>query len=170
VSKITLISRIVLAKPTGLCMQLLIMIPRSLSLSCPFLVNHLGIFAKIVVMNSFSTPGEWFSRPLTSREDNSLNYSMMTLILLNHLPRMRGSWLELIDYSNSLCVRAIRVIVNHALISKYWLRFFLRKNFMCPCGACPIESRRYILLWNALDTNIFLFLLSIFLDFIFLFF
>ena len=28
----------------------------------------------------------------------------------------------------------------------------------------------WILLWNALDTNIFLFLLSIFLDFIFLFF
>ena len=27
-----------------------------------------------------------------------------------------------------------------------------------------------VLLWNALDTNIFLFLLSIFLDFIFLFF
>jgi len=30
--------------------------------------------------------------------------------------------------------------------------------------------KREILLWNALDTNIFLFLLSIFLDFIFLFF
>ena len=88
VSKITSISEIVLAKPIGLCMQLLIVIPRSLSLLCPFLVNHLGIFAKIVVINPFSTPGKWLFRPLTSREDNFLNYSMMTSILLNYLSRM----------------------------------------------------------------------------------
>ena len=85
VSKITLSSGIVLAKPTGLYMQLLIIIPRSSLLLCPFLVNHLGIFAKIVVMNSFSTPGKWLSRSLTSREDNSLNYSMMISTLLNCL-------------------------------------------------------------------------------------
>ena len=58
VSKITLISGIVLAKPTGLCIQLLIVIPRSLSLFHLFLVNHLGIFAKIMVINSFSTSGK----------------------------------------------------------------------------------------------------------------
>jgi len=34
----------------------------------------------------------------------------------------------------------------------------------------PKQSEVTKLLWNALDTNIFLFLLSIFLDFIFLFF
>jgi len=39
-------------------MQLSIVIPRSSSLPCPFFVNHLGIFAKIMVMNSFLTPGK----------------------------------------------------------------------------------------------------------------
>jgi len=35
---------------------------------------------------------------------------------------------------------------------------------------CATNLDRHWMLWNALDTNIFLFLLSIFLDFIFLFF
>ena len=56
-----------------------------------------------------------------------------------------GLWLKLIDHSNSFCARATRVIVNHTPIGKYQLRLFPRKNFICLCGAYPIESRRHIL-------------------------
>ena len=48
-------------------------------------------------------------------------------------------------YSNSLYARATRVIVNHAFINKYCLRFFSQKNFAYSYSLYPIESRRYIL-------------------------
>jgi len=35
-----------------------------------------------------------------------------------------GLWLKLLGYSNSLCARATRAIINHALIGEYRLRFF----------------------------------------------
>ena len=35
--------------------------------------------------------------------------------------------------------------MNHALIDEYRLRFFLRKEFKCPCGVYPIESKCHIL-------------------------
>ena len=44
------------------------------------------------------------------------------------------SWLKFFGYSNSLCARASRVIVNHALIREYCLRFFLQEEFKCLCG------------------------------------
>ena len=53
--------------------------------------------------------------------------------------------LKFFEYSNSLCIRTTRVIVNHVPISKYRLRFFFRENFSCLCGSYPIESRHYIL-------------------------
>ena len=64
----------------------------------------------------------------------------------DHLPikpnYMKGrSWLKLVSYSNSLCARATRAITNHAPIGEYYLRFFLRENFSCPCKNYPIESR-----------------------------
>jgi len=44
-----------------------------------------------------------------------------------------GSWLKTFGHS------------NHALISKYRLRFFSGKKFKCSCGLYPIESRHHIL-------------------------
>ena len=38
-----------------------------------------------------------------------------------------------------------RAIVNHATTSKYWLRFFSKEGFMCPCRLYPIKSRQHIL-------------------------
>jgi len=52
-----------------------------------------------------------------------------------------GLWLKLIGHSNSLCARAMRAITNHAPISEYRLRFFLREEFRCPCSCYLIESR-----------------------------
>ena len=57
----------------------------------------------------------------------------------------RDPWLQSFSYSNSLCAYTTRVITNHALIGKYWLRFFPNKEFKCPCDNFPIKSRRYIL-------------------------
>ena len=54
-------------------------------------------------------------------------------------------WLQYFGHSNSLCTRATRAIVNHAPISKYWLRFFPREEFACPYSSYPIESRQHIL-------------------------
>ena len=34
------------------------------------------------------------------------------------------SWLKFIDYSNSLCARVMRAIVNHTPIGEYRLHFF----------------------------------------------
>ena len=56
-----------------------------------------------------------------------------------------GIWLQFIGHSNTLCTRATRAITNHAPISEYWLFFFLRKEFSCPCSLYSIEIR-----WNIL--------------------
>ena len=57
----------------------------------------------------------------------------------------RGSWLKFIGYSNLLCTRATRAIVNHAPIDKYRLYFFPKKKFKCPCRSYSIELRHHIL-------------------------
>jgi len=56
-----------------------------------------------------------------------------------------GSWLQSFGHSNSLCARATRAIMNHALIGKYHLRFFSKEDFKCPCRSYPIKTRRHIL-------------------------
>jgi len=55
------------------------------------------------------------------------------------------TWLRYIGHSNFLCARVTRVIMNHAPIGKYHLRFFLRENFSCSCSLYLIESRQHIL-------------------------
>jgi len=56
-----------------------------------------------------------------------------------------SSWLQVFGHSNSLCTRATRAIINHALIGEYHLKFFLNEDFSCLCGLYLIETRRYIL-------------------------
>ena len=56
-----------------------------------------------------------------------------------------GLWLKYFSYSNLLCTKATRVIVNHAPIDEYHLRFFSQEEFKCLCSLQPIESRHYIL-------------------------
>ena len=56
-----------------------------------------------------------------------------------------GFQLKAFGYLNSLCMHAMRVITNHALIGEYRLIFFPMEEFRCPCGLYPIESRHYIL-------------------------
>jgi len=50
-------------------------------------------------------------------------------------------WLKFFGYSNSLCVRVTRAIMNHASIGEYRLKFFPHEDFSCPCGIYPIETR-----------------------------
>ena len=54
-------------------------------------------------------------------------------------------WLKFISYSNSLCARATRAIVNHASTSEYRLWFFLKKEFKYLCSCYSIKSRHHIL-------------------------
>ena len=56
-----------------------------------------------------------------------------------------GLQLQQFGYSNSLCAKATKAIVNHTPISEYHLRFFPREDFLCPCGLYPIENRQYIM-------------------------
>ena len=56
-----------------------------------------------------------------------------------------GLWLKYFGYSNSLCARATRAIVNHTPIDEYHLRFFSQEEFKCLYSLYPIESRHHIL-------------------------
>ena len=56
-----------------------------------------------------------------------------------------GPWLKLIDYSNSLCTRAMRAITNHTPTGEYRLYFFLKEEIKYPCRPYLIESRHHIL-------------------------
>ena len=64
---------------------------------------------------------------------------------LNEVCDKKGPWLQSFGHSNSLCAWATSAITNHALISKYCLRFFPNEDFKCPYGSYPIETRRHIL-------------------------
>ena len=65
--------------------------------------------------------------------------------LLEPIYTKEKSQLKYLGHSNFLCARATRTIVNHVLIGKYRLRFFLRKDFSCSCGEYPIKTKYYIL-------------------------
>jgi len=56
-----------------------------------------------------------------------------------------GPWLQVLGHSNLLYAHAMRAITNHAPIGEYQLRFFLNKDFKCPCNNYPIKTRRHIL-------------------------
>jgi len=56
-----------------------------------------------------------------------------------------GMWLKYFGYSNLLCARASKAIINYVPIRKYWPRFFPYEELKCPCGNYSIESRYYIL-------------------------
>ena len=56
-----------------------------------------------------------------------------------------GTWLKYFGYSNLLCARATRAIINYTPISKYWLRLFPYKDFKCLCSTYPIKTRYHIL-------------------------
>ena len=56
-----------------------------------------------------------------------------------------GSQLKYFEHYNFLYARVMRVIVNHAPISEYRLRSFLREKFKCPYSLYSIKSRCHIL-------------------------
>ena len=76
-------------------------------------------------------------------------------------------WLKYFGYSNSLCTRTTRIIVNYVPINEYQLRFFSQKEFKCLCSLYPIKSRHYILYkyrrynnyWNPRRNSIMYFIL-----------
>ena len=55
-----------------------------------------------------------------------------------------GSWLTHFGQSVTLCARATRAILNHALIGKYRQRFFPTECIQCLCGHCQVETWRHI--------------------------
>jgi len=66
-------------------------------------------------------------------------------LLIKPIYTKSSMWLKSIRYSNSLCVRVIRAITNHAPIGEYHLRFFSKKNFSYSYSYYLIELRCYIL-------------------------
>jgi len=96
-------------------------------------------------IDSINTQWKILFQALDSRERNFLELLNDDLNPIK-LSAIRGSpWLQHFRYSNSLCAQATRAIVNHAPIREYQLCFFPRKEFSCPCGCYPIESRCHIL-------------------------
>jgi len=53
-------------------------------------------------------------------------------------------WLQVFNYSNSLCAHTTRAITNHAPIGEYHLRFIPNEDFKCPCSNYSIELKRHI--------------------------
>jgi len=87
---------------------------------------------------------------MTSQASDYKGKNFLDLVDDNNLPTMptytkEGSWLNLLEQFNSLCVRATRAITNHAPIGEYWFRFFPKEPFACPCRDYPMESRNHIL-------------------------
>ena len=80
-----------------------------------------------------------------AREKHFLDLLDDDLHSLEPLYSKRGPWLKYFDYSNLLCARATRAIVNHAPIREYHLCFFPKENFSCLCSNYPIETKHYIL-------------------------
>ena len=56
-----------------------------------------------------------------------------------------GAWLKHFGLSNLMCAYMTRLIMNHASIDEYRLRFFPKEHFTCMYGDYPIETRRHIL-------------------------
>ena len=54
-------------------------------------------------------------------------------------------WLKYFGLSNLMCTCITRLIINHAPIDKYKLRFFSKEPFTCMYGEYPIKMRKYIL-------------------------
>ena len=67
------------------------------------------------------------------------------LYLIELLYTKGGSWIKYFRHLNLLCAKAIRAIVNHALIGEYHLCFFHNKDFSCSCSNYSIEPRCHIL-------------------------
>ena len=59
------------------------------------------------------------------------------------------AWLKHFSLSNSICACITRLIMNHAPIGEYRLRFFSKESFACMCGEYIIETRRHILFDSA---------------------
>ena len=65
--------------------------------------------------------------------------------LLELIYSKNRTWLKYFRHSNSLYTKATRSIVDHASISEYRLRFFLKKYFKYLYANYSIETRYYIL-------------------------
>jgi len=52
-----------------------------------------------------------------------------------------GLWLKFFGHFNSLCVRALKAIINHVSIREFHLKFFLWEEFKCLCRQYLIEMR-----------------------------
>ena len=51
------------------------------------------------------------------------------------------SWLKFIGHSNSLCVRAMRAIVNYAPTGEYKLHFFPKREFQISVRTLPYQVK-----------------------------
>ena len=67
-----------------------------------------------------------------------------------------GLWLKFFSHSNSLCTRASRVIVNHAPIEEYHLRFFPKNisNVHIVFTSLNWGDTFYIIVWGTTTTRI----------------
>ena len=81
---------------------------------------------------------------LNDKERHFLDLLDNDLYLIELLYAKGDSWIKYFRHLNLLCARAIRAIVNHALIEEYHLCFFHNKDFSCSCDNYSIELRCYI--------------------------
>ena len=82
---------------------------------------------------------------LDAKEQHFLELLDDDLNLIEPLYTKGGLQLKFFGHSNLFYTRALKVIVNHALIEEYHLRFFPKEDFKCLYSFYPVELRKHIL-------------------------
>jgi len=89
-----------------------------------------------------NNPNPSCSKNRKIKNKNKIKIKIKIKSIVSDLDRL---WLKFIGYSNPLCARATRAIVNYASTSEYRLWFFLKEEFKYLCHCYPIKSRHHIL-------------------------
>ena len=79
------------------------------------------------------------SRPMTSCHVTSQSCAFSLLLQTN-------------NYYYYILTLTLKSVHTFVLQQEYYLRFFLKEDFKCPCSLCSIESRRHIL-HNCMRSN-----------------
>ena len=64
-----------------------------------------------------------------------------------------GSWLPIIDFTNSLCGCFTCMTTGHAPIGEYRQRFFSHLPTSCPCGKAKVQTQEHIMEYNRHDPS-----------------
>jgi len=75
-----------------------------------------------------------------------LNFEDKKGIVIKPTYAKEGSWLPVIEFTNSLCTCFTHMTTGHAPIGEYRQRFFPQLPTSCPCGKAKVQTREHIVM------------------------